>query len=109
MEKSSLTRLLIAMGLAITVVMAVACSACGSGEGGGITGEEAVGLRPFPGSGVEGRQLLGLCSHNVENDLKARAPASQWPDVRNIRLNIPWGAIEKKAKVNSPGTTPTAG
>ena len=98
MERSSLTRLLIALGLAITVVMVVACSASGSGNSGAVTGEEAVGLPPFPGSGVEGRQLLGLCSHNVEDDLKARAPASQWPYARNIRLNIPWGSIERKGK-----------
>ncbi|MBU4194719.1 MAG: hypothetical protein KKF66_06975 [Actinobacteria bacterium] len=55
------------MGLAISVVMAVACSASGSGDSGGGSAVEPRGLQPVSGAGVADRHILGLFSHHVAN------------------------------------------
>ncbi|MCG2795339.1 MAG: hypothetical protein L6427_05670, partial [Actinomycetia bacterium] len=98
MEKISKKRLLIAMGLAISVVMAVACSASGSGDSGGGSAVEPRGLQPFSGSGVADRHILGLFSHDVANEMKAKIPASQRPYIRNVRILGDWNKIEGGGK-----------
>ncbi|MBN1288683.1 MAG: hypothetical protein JXA49_03495 [Actinobacteria bacterium] len=47
------------------------------------------------GSGPADRKLLGLCTHDPGEITAGKIPASEWRNIRNIRLNIPWGAIEK--------------
>jgi len=47
-------------------------------------------------SSVSGRVLLGLFSHDPEDDLNAKIPSSQWPYVRNMRVGLAWDWIEHK-------------
>ena len=91
-------RLLVAVGLAITMVMVVACSAPGSGNSGGTPAIEPSGLQLFSGSGVADRQQLGLFSHNVITEMKAKIPASEWPYIRNVRILGDWNKIEYNGK-----------
>jgi len=44
------------------------------------------------------RQLLGLFSESVGNNLKVKIPSSQWGSVRNVRLFVKWKFVEGAGK-----------
>jgi len=78
------------------MVMVVACSAPGSGNSGGGPAIEPSGLKPFSGLGVADRQLVGLFSHDVANEMKVKIPTSQQTYIRNVRIYVRWNAVEGK-------------
>ena len=92
--RAARTNALLAVGLALVLALGVACSAPASGNK-----SDSGEFKPSAersGSGVGDRKLLGLFSHKFNRDLKDKAPAGQWPYVRNVRLYIPWAQVEKK-------------
>ena len=87
------TNVLLAVGLALVLALGTACSAPASGNK-----SEPEEFRPsaeLSGEGVGDRKLLGLFSHYFRKGLKAKVPSSQWPYVRNVRLYVGWGQVEK--------------
>lgn len=85
--------------LAVAAVVAVTFASCAFASSDGKKEEKesefSTGANLLHGSFVAERQLLGLCTRNVSKRLKGIMPSSQWPNVRNIRMNIPWASIEK--------------
>ena len=91
--RSALTNTSLAVGLALVLALGAACSAPASGDRS--NSEEFKPSAALAGEGVGERKLLGLFSHNFKKDFKTRAPASQWPYVRNVRVYIDWEHVEK--------------
>ncbi|MBN2169480.1 MAG: hypothetical protein JW738_09570 [Actinobacteria bacterium] len=97
-KRSPGSRILVSVTVAIIAVVAFASCATASDAGKNDKKSTEYSFSSssiLTGASVAERQLLGLCTRNVDTRLKSIMPSSQWPNARNLRLNIPWGAIEK--------------
>jgi hypothetical protein len=87
-------------GFAAVLVVAMVLPLAGGSQpaGKGSSGINQALAADQSGAGVGDRQLLGLFSESVGQNLKGKIASSQWPQVRNIRLFCSWRGIEEPRK-----------